>query len=320
MQEVQRSVRGVADASVPVLLFGEPGTGKEMIGREIHRLSPWRSAPFITFSSADPINLLSKGRLGESRPLLPSERSLSSDGRYTLFIREVSKLASPLQAKLLEVFRDLSSIEEDRQRCHAERVRLICSSSSNLEQLVTSGSFRQDLFYRINVVTISLPALRDRKEDIADLTEYLFELCRRERNCSCPSPPKDLLRLFSRYDWPGNIRELKDCVRIFVYTGGNAALAEAFISRQSRPSAHGKPDVALVGSGSMPLKTFTRQLVEQAERDLILRVLREQRWSRKETAKILQVSYQTLLHKLKQTGLTRKRRTQPDVVDQPVRE
>jgi DNA-binding NtrC family response regulator len=321
MQEVRKSVLDVADASVPVLLVGEPGTGKEVIGRKIHRLSPWCSDPFMEFPSSDPVKAQSKAGSGQRSAQFPWESSSLSDNRCnrcTLFIREVSDLSAPLQAKLLEVFQDRSPAQTDSPARPPENVRVICSSTSNLEEQVASGSFRLDLFYRINVVTISVPALRDRKEDLPDLVEYFFESSCRERNSSCPRLPGDLLQLFSRHDWPGNIRELENCVRIFVNTDGNAALAEAFISKRRKSAGHGKLDAPL--EGPIPLKTFTRQLVEQAERDLILRVLHQQRWNRKETAKVLQVSYQTLLHKLKQVGLSRKRRVNSEIVDQQVQE
>ena len=319
MQEVRKSVHGVADTSVPVLLTGEPGTGKEVIGREIHRLSPWRSGPFIRFLSGDPIATLSNIGSKANHALRPRDASSpSSDAGGTLFVREVSELAPSLQAKLLELFQDGSPTKAGHESVSAERARVICSSTANLEDKVASGDFRLDLFYRINVVTISLPPLRDRKEDVPDLVEYFFELSSREANCSCPHIPQDLLELFYHHDWLGNIRELENCVRIFVNTGGNAALTEAFLSKGSKANLQDKTNLHL--NNPVPLKTFKRQLIEQAERDLILRVLHQQRWNRKEAAKMLQVSYQTLLHKLKQVGLSGRGRPRSESADQPAQE
>jgi DNA-binding NtrC family response regulator len=318
MQEVRKSVQGVADTSVPVLLTGEPGTGKEVIGREIHRLSPWRKGPFVRFSSGDPIEVLSNGGSQRNGALLPrGASSSSSDSGWTLFIKEVSELAAALQAKLLELFQD-GSVKTGHKSPPAKSVRVICSSSANLEDRIASGDFRLGLFYCINVVTISVPPLRDRKEDVPDLVQYFFELSCGERACSCPRVPHDLLQLFCRHDWPGNIRELENCVRIFVNTDGNRAVVEAFLSKRWKPDAQSRANIYT--GNPIPLKTFKRQLVEQAEKDLILRVLHQQRWNRKEAAKVLQVSYQTLLHKLKRVGLSRKSRTRSEILDEPVQE
>lgn len=318
MQEVRQSVHGVAGASVPVLLTGEPGTGKEVIGREIHRLSPWRAGQFVRFSSADPIDALSKGRTQHSALLHEGTPSSINDSGWTLFIREVGELGSLLQANLLGVFQEGSLTRGNDGSPQPGSIRVICSSSVNLEDKVASGVFRLDLFYRINVVTISLPPLRDRKEDVPNLVDYFFELLCREKDCACPRISGDLLRMFCRHDWPGNILELENCVRIYVTTGGNAAIAEAFLYKGWKPGAQDKATTPI--ENAIPLKTFKRQLIEQAERDLILRVLQQQRWNRKETAKVLQVSYQTLLHKLKQVGLGRKRRTPPEFVDRSMQE
>lgn len=319
MQEVRRSVDGVASQSVPVLLLGEPGAGKESVAREIHRRSPWCLTPFKKLSASDNTALSADaaGQCDRDLLLRHTPQAVPPSG-CTLFIEEVAKLAAPLQIKLLELFHEQSSARSNPELRKSESARVICSSSKNLADEINSGSFRLDLFYRINVVTIHVPPLRDRKEDIPDLVEYFFQLSCLEQNSSCPRLTANLLRLFCQHDWPGNIRELDNCVRTYVESGGDAELVEALVCpRKERPAESEKSERR---ENRIPLKAYTRQLVEQAEKDLILRVLREQRWNRKEAAKVLQVSYQTLLHKLKQTGLTRKRRVQPDVVDQTVQE
>lgn len=317
MQEVGESVKGVASACVPVLLLGEPGTGKEVIAREIHRLSPLCSAPFMKFSAAEPAS----GPLSDRADgaLVPGSFCPSAGNPGgTLFIEAVGELSSPLQAKLLELFHDGSLSGIDREFNQPQGVRVICASGKNLEEEVRSGIFRLDLFYRINVVTISLPSLRRRREDIPELAEYLFESWRRQSHSSCPRLPSELLQRFCDHDWPGNIRELDGCVRTYVDTNGDAELTEAFLYKKGQPLD--RDEAIEHREKPIPLKTFKKRLVEQAERDLILRVLRQQQWNRKETAKVLQVSYQTLLHKLQQVGLSRKRQPQPTVVDQQVQE
>lgn len=293
MEDVRQSVAGVAGASVPVLILGQPGTGKEAVSREIHRLSPWQCSPFIKISAAE------KGATTEIENVLRSlggQVDAPANTTCTLFIDHVNQLESPLQAKLLEFFHDGLSSQLSAKPVPHQNARVICASSINLEDDVAAGRFRMDLFYRINVVTINLPRLRDRKEDIPDLAEFFFESSCRNRGRSCPRLTMSLLQLFYEHDWPGNIRGLQDCVAAYVDADGNASAAEALISK-SNPNGQNKMLARRITR--MPLKVYTRQLVEQAEKDLILRVLREQRWNRKETAKVLQVSYQTLLHKLK---------------------
>lgn len=317
MQEVRESVAGVAGAWVPVLLLGEPGTGKEVIAREIHRRSPLSAAPFVKFCGTDPIaEHLTEGWGTALRPWTASRRTDNSG--CTLFIDAVSELALPLQAKLLEFFHDGSPSHANREFAQQQDMRVICASNRNLEAEVKSGTFRLDLLYRINVVTITMPTLSNRKEDIPELAEYFFESLRRKRNCNCPRLPSELVERFCQHDWPGNIRELEDCLRTYVDTNGNTEVIDAFISKEFGPTPQSKENAQ--PSNAIPLKAFKRRLVEQAERDLILRVLHQQQWNRKETAKVLQVSYQTLLHKLKQVGLSRKRRPQSKLADEQVQE
>jgi two-component system, NtrC family, response regulator AtoC len=317
MQEVRESVRCAASASVPVLILGEPGTGKEVIAREIHRLSPFRSAPFVAFCGTDDLGKqVSQGQDGALAPWMPSLPPDNSG--CTLFIDGVNELASTLQAKLLELFHDGSVSHTNRELNQPQNVRVICASSRDLEAEVKSGNFRLDLFYRINVVTISLPSLRNRKEDIPDLAEFFFDSLCRQRNSTCSRLPSQLVQRFCAHDWPGNIRELENCMKSYVDTNGEADVTEAFISKALRPAGRGKsPDHS---TNPIPLKAYKKRLIEQAEKELILRVLHQHQWNRKETAKVLQVSYQTLLHKLKQVGLSRKRQPRSNAVDQPVQE
>ena len=314
MQYVRQAVEGVAGESVPVLLLGERGTGKEVIAREIHRRSPWRSTPFVKLSSVDSITALPTNTRQDDNAVLPWANTQSTGSACTLFIEEVSQLSLSLQARLLEFFYDGSLNHSSRELADPQRARIICTSTRNLENEIASGNFRLDLFYRINVVAIRLPALRSRKEDIPDLAEYFVESTCRQQNRSCQRLTLHLLQLFSQHDWPGNIRELENFVRTYVNSDGNMELAEALLSKKTKTAAHNQ--ISERREHRIPLKAYTRQLVEQAERDLILRVLRQQQWNRKETAKVLQVSYQTLLHKLKQTGLDRKCRTRPGAADQ----
>ncbi|MHB8412130.1 MAG: sigma 54-interacting transcriptional regulator [Candidatus Acidiferrales bacterium] len=310
MQEIQQAVQSVSDASVPILLQGEAGTGKEVIGREIHRRSSCQSGPFVKVFGTEMPEGISRNRApGQGEALSPFRMTLPNSSQSvsvgTLFIDEVSQLGSDVQAQLLEFFQEDSAGRVNAGNNGLIHPRVICATQRNLEQEVAVGNFRLDLFYRINVVSIELPRLRDRKEDIPELADYFFEVSCRQQNRRCPRIAADLLQRFCEYEWPGNIRELENCVKSYVNLDGSTAIVEALLSKQARA---GRSKITGRRAAPMPLRVYTRKVVQEAERDMILQVLSEQRWNRREAARVLQVSYQTLLHKLKQTGLDKKRR------------
>lgn len=321
MQEVRQAIEKVSGASVPLLLQGEPGTGKEAIGWEIHRRSPWRTGPFTRMDST--VTALS----AEGHPphrgadhlsfwwTLPASSLGVSPG--TLFIKEVADLDATLQAKLLELFQN-DAVGHLSDRGYAFAVpRVICATRRNLEDCVATGNFRQDLFYGINIVSIELPPLRDRKEDVPDLANYFLERSCRQRDCCYPHITAELLQALCEYDWPGNIRELKDWVNTYVSLDGNAAMVEALLPKGLTAGRRLRPEPS---KQSMPLRAYKRLIGQEAERDMILKVLDEKRWNRKEAAKALQISYQTLLHKLKQTGVSKKHSTGRDVARKQIPE
>jgi two-component system, NtrC family, response regulator AtoC len=308
MRDVQRAVEGVSGASVPILLQGDSGTGKEALGREVHRRSPWQSGPFTRIEAQ---KLASRFRELATRrnprePLPWHALGLGPAEAFpgTLFVDEVGSLEPTLQAGLNGLFAEHSDTKSS-DGIDPASPRIICSTRRNLEKDAAAGSFRLDLLYRMNVVTIQLPRLRDRKEDISDLVGYFYEVACLEQNRGCPPIPAALLRALCAYDWPGNIRELESCVNSYVRSDGDAAVAEAFLSKQTREVPGHAPQTS---RSLMPLKVYARQVAAEAEREMILRVLNETRWNRKEAAKVLRVSYPTLLHKLKQTGISRKHR------------
>lgn len=321
MEEVRQAVEKVSGASVPVLLQGECGTGKEVIGREIHRRSPWRTGPFTRMDStvaASPV----KNQDGPSSTAhlslgwaLPARALSASPG--TLFIEEVAELDATWQARLLELFQDRDVRQLNPRQYTVALPRIICATRRNLENDIAAGRFRLDLFYRINIVTIQLPPLRERKEDIPDLVSHFLEVSCLHRNRDCRHITGDLLAALCEYDWPGNIRELENCVNTYVTLDGNASMVEALLAKRSPTGRWRNRERS---RHAMPLGAYKRLIVEEAEKEMILRVLSENRWNRKETAKALQISYQTLLHKLKQTGLNKKPQPQPGVLGKQVPE
>lgn len=308
MQELRQAVERVADVWVPVLLQGERGTGKELIGREIHRRSRWREGPFVRVASRDlgpwSSHKQSKGTERDGLPPAWRTTEIHAEGSAgSLFFDEVSELNPSLQATLLRLFRDdHAGRSGDVADCHAGS-RIICATKRDLESEVAAGNFRSDLFYRINAVAIQVPNLRDRREDIPELVQYFFEVYCRKHSRSCRPVPVDVLHLFCEYRWPGNIRELENCIKRYVNTHGESV---AIRRPRSNSLARNRVSASADHSEAVPLRAYKRQVVEQAEKDLILKTLREHRWNRKEAARVLQISYNTLLQKLKQTGLDEK--------------
>lgn len=275
----------LANTGIPILLVGEDGTGKEVMARVIHRRSRWAAGPFVKVSC----------------PALP-ESALdvewfdsgagASTQQGTLFLDQVGELNLPLQARLLQSLLDGNG-------CRLGRVegRLICSSSRELQDEVESGEFRKDLFYRINVLTLRLPSLRDRREDIPDLVVYFLGLYSEKFNCPAKPLSAGALRVLQEYHWPGNIRELENLIKRYVILGSEDAITDEFL-RRTRAAV---TDIPL--NGPVSLKKVARQAAREVERQVILRALQANNWNRKQVARTLSISYRALLYKIRDAGL-----------------
>lgn len=309
MQAVRRKVLRAAAANVPVLLQGESGTGKDVVARVIHSRSVWRDGPFVRVSCpAIPGTLLESELFGYERGAFtgaygtkPGRVELANGG--TLLLDEIGEMDLGLQAKLLQVLQDgqFSRIgaKEDRRI----EVRIICATNRNLEEEIEAGHFRRDLYYRINVVNIRLPSLHERAMDIPALVDHF--LCSYEElyQIPCQTIPQVVLRQMQAYRWPGNIRELENLIRRYVILGSDTnVIAETM----RRPSALAPIEAAQSEPSS--LKGIVRQAGQDLERKIIQKALEENGWNRRKAARQLQVSYRTLLYKLKESGLAPKRR------------
>lgn len=292
MGRIRGRIERLAATSVPVLLQGEGGTGKEILAQLIHRYSRYSAGPFVRVSCpALPAAALPPELLEPTEPG-PVEQG-------TLFLDEVAELELPTQARLLQLL-------QTGQMCRMGRVegRLLCSTSRELQDEVEAGRFRQDLFYRINVVSLQLPPLRERKEDIPELADYFLELYSRTFNCPAKPLSAALLRMMEEYFWPGNVRELENLMKRYVILGNGDALTGEFLKReQHQPAARIPPD------GAVSLKTVAREAARQAERQVILRSLQANNWNRKRVARALRISYRALLYKIRDAGLGSGRRT-----------
>jgi two-component system response regulator AtoC len=240
MRPIRLKVEKVAVTNIPVLIQGESGTGKEVVARLIHQLSPVASGPFVKVNcAAIPGTLLEselfgfrKGAFTGAYNTKPGRVEMADGG--TLFLDELGELDSSLQAKLLQFLQDgqfCSIGDQEEKRVEA---RVICATNRRLEDEIEAGRFRADLFYRINVISLHLPRLRDRREDIPRLIEFFLAQFNARFQRSAPSPSRELIQSFQDAEWPGNIRELENRVARYVILGGEDAFRSE--SAPARPA------------------------------------------------------------------------------------
>jgi two-component system, NtrC family, response regulator AtoC len=306
MQAVRQMVERVAGADIPVLIQGESGTGKEVIAKLIHSMSNWADGPLVKVNCpAIPGTLIESELFGYERGAFtgaygskPGRMELADRG--TLFLDEISELELGLQAKLLQFLQDGRFCRIGAQEDTQVEARVICATNRQLDQEVEKGTFREDLYYRINVVSIHLPRLASRPDDIPNLVQYFLEHYSEKFNHPVRPFSPQVAQVLYTYDWPGNIRQLENLVKRYVVLG-----SEDSILSQLGVSNRGRTDYQTeIGTGgSISLKKVTREAVRVLERDLILKALQANHWNRKRVAKALSISYRALLYKIRQANL-----------------
>jgi two-component system response regulator AtoC len=341
MAEVRELIDRVADTDVTVLIRGESGTGKELVARALHASSLRRDKPFVKVNCAAlPTELLESELFGFERGAFtgaiqhkPGKFEFANHG--TMFLDEIGDMSPALQAKLLQVLQDGEFARLGGKHDVRVDVRVIAATNRDLEKAVEDGQFREDLFFRLNVVGIQLPPLRERREEIPLLTEYFLKKYSVQYNKPCSEIGGETMHLFMEHDWPGNVRELENLIKRAVVLGGEAAIRKE-ISHSIAMAAHRIPPAttgpatgnrgtgsavpsraaapppaptptsiaaAAAEAGNYSLKDISRTAAREAERELILKMLQHTRWNRKETAEILGISYKALLYKIKENGL-----------------
>ena len=288
MQTLERTLAGIAPTTIPVLLVGECGTGKAFIAQRIHQLSLRHCEPLVraicsglTAESVAPYFNNAAGKKGHGQT-----------GGGTLFLKEISELSSASQRSLLY------AIPEGDSPAGADfgGPRLISSTTADLEQEVSAGRFRGELYYRLKGVCLRLPPLREHKEDVPELSERLLTKHSVLQGRPQPSLDSEDLSLLQEWDWPGNIRELENVIKqIVILSDAKSVLSELVAAPKERRS--GLPEW-----NSPALKAATRAASRRVEEQLILDALAKTRWNRKRAAQDLQISYKSLLSKLKQIG------------------
>ena len=296
IQSINSLVENIARTNIPVLLTGESGTGKEVYGRRIHRLSKDGQKPFKKVSC----RAVERGEfLALLREGLQESAKGSEDGKQTLFLDGIDELDLENQKVLLSMLPD-----GEHEEGPSNGVRIIASTSRNLEKEVQAERFRRELYFRINGVCLRLPPLRDRKEDIQAFLEHFLTKHAGELGREVPAIRDRDLEFLLKHDWPGNVRELENLARRIVFLGDVQKAIEG-LAESPPPESAGEPEVR-----GLSLKVAARTASRRAERDLIAKALERTHWNRKRAAQELQISYKSLLYKIKQTGLEDKQRDQ----------
>jgi two-component system, NtrC family, response regulator AtoC len=319
MREVRDIIEQVADTDITVLVRGESGTGKELVARTIFQLSSRRDQPFVKVNCAAlPSELLESELFGFEKGAFTGaqKRKLGKfefANRGTIFLDEISEMHPALQAKLLQVLQDGEFSRLGGESDVHVDTRVIAATNRNLEEAVADGSFREDLYYRLNVVTVHLPPLRERVDGIPLLVDHFLRKNNEQYRKELKALTADTMDVFMKYHWPGNVRELENMVRRMVVLGNESAVLQE-ISRGSAPASKsaagdGALDLGALGvdftkGEAIDLKAISRRAAQVAEKRVIERVLQQTRWNRKEAAEKLQISYKALLYKMKENGLS----------------
>jgi DNA-binding NtrC family response regulator len=302
MQRVFETVQMVGESRATVLITGESGTGKTVIARAIHHNSNRRSKPFVEINcGALPETLLESELFGHARGAFTGAfrdkigKFQTADGG-TIFLDEISTSSQALQVKLLRVLQDHEFEKIGQHETIRVDVRVILATNTNLAKEVEKGSFREDLFYRINVVTMELPPLRERLSDIELLANHFLEHYCRENGKNIQGIHESALEVMRHYSWPGNVRELENVIERAVVLGRN----DTVLPEDLPPALHNEETAILTPSDQiLPLK----EALSLPEKRIIERALRANKWNRQKTAAMLKVNRTTLFNKMKKYGL-----------------
>jgi len=313
MQEVMRQVEIAAPSTASVLITGETGSGKEMVARSIHMLSPRAENPFVAINcSAIPESLMESEIFGHERGAFTgaAERRLGcfelADGG-TLLLDEIGEMPAQTQAKLLRVLEDHRIRRLGSKVETPVDVRVVAATNKNPEQAVADGHLRQDLYFRLNVFHIHLPPLREHKQDLPLLVEHLLAEASEKHGKRVTAAGADVMELFKSYPWPGNVRELRNVIE-------RAAIASdrGIITRQHLPSDFGHAPASAVNSSLGGIRFPVGTTVDAVERELILQTLAATSQNKTRAAELLGISLKTLHNKLKEYEAGRKDASQPE--------
>src|SRR5690348_2720836 len=304
MRRLWQIAEKVAGASVPILIVGEKGTGKEVFARFIHSCSPGSSAPFLKWSLPVP-----EGRISEETAFRPApdgigdQEEMGGNGKTcrrlcTLFIDEVSELEPERQSELLQLIEGHRPFISSDAKSVPVSLQVIATSARDLEQEVAAGKFRADVFSALSAVTLRLPPLRERREDIPQLAAFFWRIYSERFGRQSAPPDPHVVERLQQHKWPGNVRELENVMKRYVVLGIDGIKGTGSTEQPQREFSF-----AASNGHSVSLKQVSREAAQALERKIILRTLQETQWNRRRTARALNISYRALLYKIKTAGL-----------------
>jgi len=306
MRAIQEVIENVADTDATVLIRGESGVGKDLVARTIHAASVRRDGPFVKVNcAAIPPGLLESELFGHEKGAFtgahrrkPGQFEYANKG--TIYLDEIAELPLTLQAKLLHVLQDFRFPRVGGHGLIEVDTRVIAATNRDLEHAMARGEFREDLYYRLNVVEIHIPPLRERKEEIPLLVACFLPKFNAQYGRQKHLSPETMARL-TEYSWSGNVRELENVIRrMVVLTDGEQAF-EALVARGRNLHAAAPRPAPIVTES---LREIARRGAQEAERKALAEVLEQVHWNRAEASRILKVSYKTLLNKISESELT----------------
>lgn len=333
MQEVYRMTRRVAPTSATVLLTGETGTGKELIARALHELSPRATGPFIRVNcGALSESLLESELFGHAKGAFTSAVE-SRTGRFeaahggTIFLDEINSVSYQLQVKLLRVLQEHEFERVGDSRTIRIDCRVIAATNVDLQDEIQQGRFREDLFYRLNVIPILLPPLRERQSDIPDIVQFFLRRYAAANGLPVPTIVPEALRYLIQYDWPGNVRELQNYIERALVLSETGEITSDLLPRHVRGLAAvrigrrtGSDDPAVLCAELVSRRLMEigddssdvyNQVVSLVEKELILQVLRQSQGVQTRTATRLGINRNTLHKKIEDLGLSDESRSGP---------
>ncbi len=309
IKNIKELVKEVANTGLSVIIYGETGVGKEVVARELHRLSNRRKKRFVKVNcAAIPSELVEselfgfeKGAFTGATQFKPGKFEIASDG--IIFLDEIGDIPLPLQAKLLRVLQS-----GEFSRLGGEDVNVdtwvIAATNHDLEHDMRGGSFRADLYYRLNIIKIDVPPLRERKEDIPLLVEYFIEKYSRELDISEDfTMNSNMMDLFLEYDWPGNVRELSNILQKLMVLGDWDEIKRQMFSELEGIHFDENLEFGSDDEEVIPLKQLKDRAGEYIEREVISHVLNHTGRNKIKAAKVLNISYKSLFKKMKSLGL-----------------
>ena len=321
IRKVKDMIGQVANSDLNAIISGESGVGKELVAQALHLSSHRRSKPFVKVNcAAIPSELLESELFGYERGAFTGADA-AKQGRFeiahkgTILLDEIGDMPLPLQSKMLQVLQDLQFSRLGGKRDVKVDCWVLAATNQDLEQNVKQGRFREDLYYRLNIIRIYIPPLRERPEDIEPLVHHFTHELSDRIERPLFEVTDQVLDIFRKHTWPGNVRELRNVVARLVLLGDWDVVCDELMRSTAgkfngsqlgdRPSDEPVPDGILVEGNFPSLKEVKKRATEDAECRLILAVLEQTGWNRKRAARILKVSYKALLYKIKNLHLDR---------------